>query len=57
MIDLLDRHDEHVAASQRVDRHERHASIVAMYERAGNLAGDDPTEDGGHVRMYARPME
>jgi len=48
VIDLLDRHHEDVSAGQGIDRHERHAAIITMDERARNLAGDDATEDRGH---------
>ena len=48
VVDLSDRHHQHVTPRQRVDRHERNASFVAMHERSGNLTGDDSTEDGCH---------
>jgi hypothetical protein len=48
VVDLLDRHDERVPARQRVDRHEHDAQLVAVDERAGDLAVDDPGEDRRH---------
>ncbi len=50
MIDLVDRHDQHVAGGHRVDRHERHAVLVAPHERARELALDDLREHRAHAR-------
>ena len=49
MVDLDDRHDEHVSRRQRVDRHEADGAVVAPDERAGQLAVDDAGEDGRHA--------
>ncbi len=48
VVDLVDRHDQDVSGGHRVDRHERHALVVAPDERAGNLAVDDAGEDRRH---------
>ena len=50
VVDLLDRHHQHVPMSQRVDGEEGDAAVVAPHERPGDLAGDDPAEDCRHVR-------
>jgi hypothetical protein len=50
VVELGDRDDQRVAASERVDRHEHDAPVVAPDERAGDLAVDDPSEDRGHGR-------
>ncbi len=55
VVDLLDRHDQCVTVRHRVDRHERHAPLVAPDERAGNVAVDDTCEDRGH-RPHRRSL-
>ena len=57
VVDLVDRHDQGVADGERIDRHERHAAIVAVHEGARDLAVDDAGEDGRHQEgtyLYAR---
>src|SRR3954451_21758481 len=57
VIDLLDRHDERVAAREWVDRHEHDAAIVAVDEAGWDLAVDDAGEDrrhGGVTRCIRR---
>ena len=48
VVDFVDRHHQHVTARQRIDRHERDTSLIAVHERPGNLTGDDPAEDRCH---------
>lgn len=55
VIDLLPGHHQGVARCDRVDGHERNAVIVAPDKRAGDLAVDDPGEDGGH-RLHRREV-
>ncbi len=49
VIDFGDRYDQCVACGHRVDRHERDAAVVAMNERARNVAVDDHGEDAAHT--------
>src|SRR4051794_30127998 len=53
VIDLGDPPHEYVPAGRRVDGHEGDTAAVAVDERGGDLAGDDPGEDGGGGRHGA----
>ena len=44
-------HDEGVSGVERVDRHEPDAQVVAPYERARDLALDDPGEERRHGQI------
>src|SRR4051812_33302996 len=48
MVDLRDRHHQRVPGTQRSDRQEHHAPVVAPDEASRQLALDDPREDGCH---------
>lgn len=49
VVDLFDRHNQCVTVTERIDGHEGDTPLVTPDERSGNLALDDPGEDGGHV--------
>ncbi len=57
VIDLLDGNDQRVPVGHRVDRHERHAPLVAPHERARDVTVDDAGEDRRHSSnvVTARP--
>lgn len=49
VVDLLDRHNQGVTVPEGIDGHEGDTTLVTPDDRSGNLAFDDPGEDGGHV--------
>src|SRR6266849_4684248 len=50
VIDLGARHHQGMPGPQRMNGRERHALVIAPDEATGQLAIDDPGENGGHGR-------